>query len=87
MRPEFLNNPRGITIGSTTTEAIAAYPELEFGINGLSGDVMGWTGDFELILFADFGPNVDMGTDLSLLEGHITGIRLPLNLCPDELMF
>ena len=44
-------------------------------------------GDFELILFADFGPDVDIGTDLSLLEGHITGIRLPLNLCPDELMF
>jgi peptidoglycan hydrolase-like protein with peptidoglycan-binding domain len=86
-RQGLLTTPRGITVGSPTTEAIDAYPELEFMMNALSGDVVGWSGGFELLFIADFGDGIDMATDLSTLEGHITGIRLPLDNCPDELSY
>lgn len=83
-----LATPEGITIGSSTDDAKAAYPELDFGMNPLSGDVMGWTGDFEMIVFGDFGDGMfDMTTDFGVLHGHVSGLRLPLVTCPDELAY
>jgi hypothetical protein len=86
-RSGLLTTRPGITIGSTTTEAIAAYPGLEFAMSGLTGEILGWVGDFEMMIHVTFEGDVDVGTDLSQLVGHVVGIRLPLNNCPDELSY
>jgi hypothetical protein len=82
--PNPLATPEGISVGSSTSDVVAAYPEVEFGWVGLDTEVIGYA-DNGMWFHATYDEEVGPDTDFSAVEGEIFGMRFPVVGCPDEL--